>query len=121
AAGGFERNQEMRDKYLPKPTNAKWTATPEEDANAGDAILAGEAIGSALHMMEHTWGAPTMQIPGMERGLPCFVERSLPGCMVVNRQGRRFLDESGPYPEFQQAMFADNDANGGAIPAYIVF
>jgi hypothetical protein len=29
-AGGFERNQEMRDQYLNKPTKAEWTATPVE-------------------------------------------------------------------------------------------
>lgn len=120
AAGGFERNQAMREKYLPKPTSFEWTATPAE-ANTGDAILAAERVGAQLHLMAHTWGAPTMRIPGLDRYLPIFVERSMPGCMVVNRQGKRFLDESGPYPEFQQAMFADNDAGGGAVPAWIVF
>lgn len=120
AAGGFERNQALREKYLPKPTNADWTATPEK-ANTGDAILAGESVGATLHLMGHTWGAPTIQIPGLARGVPLFIERSMPGCMVVNKQGKRFLNESGPYPEFQQAMFADNDAHGGAVPSWIVF
>ncbi|MGI9152417.1 MAG: FAD-binding protein, partial [Rubrivivax sp.] len=50
-----------------------------------------------------------------------FVERSMPGCMVVDARGERFLNESGPYPEFQQAMFARHQATGGAIPAWIVF
>ena len=26
AAGGFERAQDLRDKYLPKPSNAEWSA-----------------------------------------------------------------------------------------------
>ena len=119
-AGGFERNQAMREQHLPKPTNAGWTATPPA-ANTGDAIRAGAAAGGALHLMAHTWGAPTMAVPKEEKFRALFVERSLPGCMVVNARGERFLNESGPYPEFQQAMFANHEKTGGAIPAWIVF
>lgn len=119
-AGGFERNQAMRDQYLPKPTNANWPATPPQ-ANTGDAIRAGAAAGGVLHMMEHTWGAPTLEVPGEEKFRALFVERSLPGCMVVNAKGERFLNESGPYPEFQQAMFANHQKTGGAVPAWVVF
>lgn len=119
-AGGFERNQAMRDEYLPKPTNQGWTATPP-GANTGDAIRAGAAAGAQLHLMEHTWGVPTLEVPKEEKFRPLFVERSLPGCMVVNARGERFLNESGPYPEFQQAMYANHALTGGAIPAWIVF
>ena len=119
-AGGFERNQAMREQYLPKPTDQAWTATPP-GGNTGDTILAGAAEGAQLHMMEHTWGVPTMDVPKEEKYRPMFVERSLPGCMVVNARGQRFLNESGPYPEFQQAMYANHAETGGAIPAWIVF
>jgi len=120
AAGGFERNQTMRERYLPRPTDARWSATPPE-GNTGDAIEAAAAVGAALHLMEHSWGVPTIDVPKEEKHRPLFVERSMPGCMVVNAQGKRFLNESGPYPEFQQAMFAEHAAHGGAIPAWIVF
>lgn len=119
-AGGFERNQAMREQYLPHPTSQGWTATPPE-ANTGDTILAGAAVGAQLHLMEHTWGVPTLEVPKEEKFRPLFVERSLPGCMVVNARGERFLNESGPYPEFQQAMYANHAQTGGAIPAWIVF
>lgn len=119
-AGGFERNQAMREQYLPKPTDQAWTATPPE-GNTGDAIRAGADVGGALNLMEHTWGAPTLFVPKEEKFRALFVERSLPGCMVVNARGERFLNESGPYPEFQQAMFANHAQTGGAVPAWIVF
>ena len=119
-AGGFERNQQMREQHLPKPTDQGWTATPP-GANTGDAIRAGAAVGAQTHLMAHTWGVPTLEVPKEEKFRPLFVERSLPGCMVVNALGRRFLNESGPYPEFQQAMFANHAKTGGAIPAWIVF
>ena len=119
-AGGFERNQAMREQYLPQPTDQAWTATPPE-GNTGDAIRAGAQVGAALDLMAHTWGAPTLFVPKEEKFRALFVERSLPGCMVVNARGERFLNESGPYPEFQQAMFANHAQTGGAVPAWIVF
>ena len=119
-AGGFERNQQMREEYLPKPTDQAWAATPPQ-ANTGDAHRAGAALGGVLHLMAHTWGAPTIHVPKEEKYRAMFVERSMPGCMVVNARGQRFLNESGPYPEFQQAMFANHAETGGAVPAWIVF
>ncbi|HNB46028.1 MAG TPA: FAD-binding protein [Burkholderiaceae bacterium] len=119
-AGGFERNAQMRAQYLPQPSDAQWTATPPA-GNTGDAIRAGAEAGGALHLMAWTWGAPTLDVPREEKFRALFVERNMPGCMVVNARGERFLDESCPYPEFQQAMFANHAATGGAIPAWIVF
>lgn len=119
-AGGFERNQAMREQYLPAPTDQAWTATPP-GANTGDAIRAGAEAGGVLHLMAHTWGAPTMEVPKEEKFRAVFVERSLPGCMVVDARGERFLNESGPYPEFQQAMLARHGHGAGAVPAWIVF
>ncbi|MEG0558303.1 MAG: FAD-dependent oxidoreductase [Comamonas sp.] len=120
AAGGFERNQEMRDQYLNKPTRAEWTATPV-DGNTGDAHRAGQAVGAQLHLMDWSWGVPTMDVPKEPAFRGIFVERSLPGCMVVNAKGQRFLNESGPYPEFQQAMLAEHAKGNGGVPAWIVF
>jgi 3-oxosteroid 1-dehydrogenase len=120
AAGGFERNQAMREAYLPQPSEAAWTATPP-GCNTGDAILAGADAGGELHLMSHTWGVPTMQVPKEDRFRGIFVERSLPGCMVVNARGERFVNESCPYPEFQQAIYADHARSGAAVPAWIVF
>lgn len=120
AAGGFERNQQMREQYLPKPTNQAWVATPP-NCNTGDALRAGAEAGGVLTLMEHTWGVPTMEVPGEEKFRGIFVERSQPGGMVVNARGERFVNESGPYPEFQQAMFADHARTGGAVPAWFVF
>lgn len=119
-AGGFERNQQMRDQYLTQPSKAEWTATPK-DCNTGDAHRAGEAVGAQMALMEWSWGVPTMDVPKEPAFRGIFVERSLPGCMVVNNKGHRFLNESGPYPEFQQAMLAEHAKGNGGVPAWIVF
>lgn len=120
AAGGFERNQEMRETYLPKPTDQSWAATPA-GGNTGDVIRAGAALGGALAMMDLSWGCPTIIVPGEDKARGVFVERALPGAIVVNRHGARFVNESGPYPEFQQAMYANHAETGGAIPAFVIF
>ncbi|MGE8490186.1 MAG: FAD-dependent oxidoreductase, partial [Paraburkholderia nemoris] len=51
AAGGFERNQAMRERYLPRPTQAQWSATPPN--NTGDAIAVGLKLGAQIALMEH--------------------------------------------------------------------
>ncbi|MFD1561653.1 FAD-dependent oxidoreductase [Paraburkholderia silviterrae] len=119
AAGGFERNQALRERYLPQPTEAQWSATPPH--NTGDAIVAGEQAGGALALMEHVWGAPTVRVEGEEKQRALFVERNLPGCVIVNGLGKRFVNEAAPYSEFVPAMYRDHAATGKSVPAWMVF
>ena len=119
AAGGFERNQEMREKYLPQPTSANWTAAPP--CNTGDAIQAGQAIGAAVDLMDQAWWTPTVHVPGEEKQRGLFSERALPGCVVVNRLGDRFANEAMDYLDFVAAMYEDQVKTGANLPAYMVF
>ncbi|WP_052321780.1 FAD-dependent oxidoreductase [Ralstonia sp. A12] len=119
AAGGFERNQAMREAYLPHPTQATWSATPPN--NTGDAIRAAQRLGAALDLMEHVWGAPTIRVADEEKQRAIFIERAAPGCMVVNGQGRRFVNEAAPYSEFVPAMYRDHEQTGCSVPAWMVF
>ena len=119
AAGGFEHNQAMRDQYLPKPTRAEWTVTPP--SNTGDAIRAGQSVGAQLALMDHAWWAPTVFIAGREKRRALFVERALPGCVMVNRLGRRFVNEAAPYSDIVYAMYADHQKSGANLPAWLVF
>ncbi|WP_321957610.1 FAD-dependent oxidoreductase [Paraburkholderia bannensis] len=119
AAGGFERNQALRERYLPQPSNAHWSATPPN--NTGDAIMAGERAGGALALMEHVWGAPTLRVAQEEKQRALFVERNLPGCVIVNGLGRRFVNEAAPYSEFVPAMYRDHAKTGACLPAWMIF
>lgn len=119
AAGGFERNQAMREQYLPQPTQAGWSATPPN--NTGDAIRAAQAAGAGVALMSHVWGAPTVHVQGEEKQRALFIERAMPGCLVVNGQGRRFVNEAAPYSEFVPAMYRDHEQSGCSVPAWMVF
>lgn len=121
AAGGFEWNQRMREQYLPQPTRAEWSVTPPH-ANTGDAIRASQAIGARLDLMGYMWGVPAVQVPGMPHTHPIFVERSLPGCVIVDAAGKRFANENLAYSELVQTMYARAEqGHAPAVPAWIVF
>ncbi len=122
AAGGFERNQNMRDKYLPQPSRQEWSCTPK-NLNTGDTILAAEAIGARLDNMHMVWGTPTVRAPAVpvQGQQAIFAERAFGGSIVVNKQGRRFVNEAISYDRFLDAMYADHAQTGGCIPAWIVF
>lgn len=119
AAGGFERNQEMRERYLPKPTQASWTAAAP--TNTGDTIVAGMEIGAATEFMDRAWWSPTVPVPGHDKSWAVMIERCSPGCVIVNKKGKRFANEAMPYLEFGDAQLADEAAGNGAVPAWMVF
>lgn len=119
ASGGFESNQQMRERFLPKPTQAAWTAAPP--INHGEGIAAGEAAGAALQFMDLTWGAPTVNVPGASSQSALFVERCMPGCLLVNQKGQRFVNEAAAYPDIVTAMFQDDAKGNGCVPCWMIF
>ncbi|HKY92680.1 MAG TPA: FAD-dependent oxidoreductase [Nevskiaceae bacterium] len=119
ASGGFESNQQMREEFLPKPTSTAWTAAPK--INFGDGIRAGRALGAKLGFMDLTWGTPTMPSPTDSPQPGLFVERNLPGCIVVNQAGQRYVNEALPYTEFVYAMYREQAKNGNAVPSWMIF
>ncbi|MDB5971973.1 MAG: FAD-dependent oxidoreductase [Hydrocarboniphaga sp.] len=119
ACGGFESNQAMREQYLPHPTSTAWSAAPP--INHGDGIRAGQSLGAALRHMNLVWGSPTVRKPGTPQQITLFVERGMPGCVAINQQGRRFVNEAAAYPDFLDAMYADQARGNQAAPCWLVF
>ena len=118
-AGGFERNQGMRTQYHPQPSRSDWSATPPY--NTGDAIRAGQALGATTALMDHSWWAPTTHVEGEEKQRPLFVERALPGCIMVNSAGRRFVNEAAPYTDIVYAMYENNREGATSVPCWLIF
>lgn len=114
AAGGFESNNAMREQSLPQPTNADWTASQEH--NTGDAIKAAMELGAQTDLMQHAWWIPVVHVPGWPRAMGIFAERSLPGLVIVNKEGKRFANEALPYLESGHAMY-----EADSVPSWVVF
>ena len=117
ATGGFERNEEMRQRYQRPPIGTGWTTGAA--GNTGDGIVAGQEAGAATGLMDDAWWGPSIPLPGGPYF--CLAERSLPGCILVNGAGRRFVNESAPYVDAVHAMYDGNTAENPHIPAWLVF
>src|SRR5580692_8341889 len=117
ATGGFERNAQLRGQYQRAPIGTDWTTGAA--GNTGDGIVAGQRLGAVTGLMDDAWWGPSIPLP---RGpYFCLAERNLPGCVMVNGAGRRFVNESAPYVDAVHAMYAGNAADNPHIPAWLVF
>lgn len=115
AAGGFERNQAMRERYQRHPVDTAWNAGNLR--NQGDGIRMGVEVGAAIERMDEAWWTPVTRIPRSDAAWVLVVEKSLPGSIFVNRHGRRFVNEAGPYLDVGRAMY-----DGDAVPdAFMIF
>ncbi|GAA0905905.1 3-oxosteroid 1-dehydrogenase [Virgisporangium ochraceum] len=117
ATGGFEHNGAMRRKYQRAPIGTEWTVGAP--GNVGDGITAGEDVGAALDLMDDAWWGPSVPLP---RG-PFFLlaERSLPGCVLVNGAGRRYVNEAAPYVDVVHAMYDNHSDEVPHVPSWLVF
>ena len=118
-AGGFEKNQALREQYLPAPTNTQWSAG--NPANEGDALLAGLSLGAKTRLMKDAWWTTTLCVPDEPTPWLAIMEKSFPGSCVVNRAGERFANESQNYMAFQKDLFATHSDTSPNAPAWQIF
>lgn len=119
AAGGFDKNQQMRDANSPLYPTAQISGGVT--SNTGDSIRAGEAVGAGTMNMQSAWAAPVFYVPGEDRGRLCTIERALPGCIMVNQKGERYLNEAASYHVTGQLMAQRQLEHGDASPSWMVF
>jgi len=119
ASGGFEKNQALREQYLPAPTNTTWSAG--NPGNEGDALLAGLELGAKTRLMNDAWWTTTLCVPDEPAPRLAIMEKSFPGSCVVNRDGKRFANESQNYMAFQKDLFKTHTEAHPNAPAWHVF
>lgn len=124
ASGGFEWNDELKAQFLPGPNPLPLSPPSCE----GDGLKMAMAVGAALGNMTGYWGTPASFIPGEEcdgRQLTRLTigERQLPHAIVVNRFGKRFMNESHNYNDITKAFwtFDANSYDYIHLPAWSVF
>jgi len=120
AAGGFERNDEMRKQYQRAPIEASWTVGNYD--NTGDGILAGQAVGAKLdtELMREAWWMPATLAPDVKYTNVLMIEKSLPHGIFVNRDAKRFLNEGENYNDLVIKMYEQDAKDHASIPAWFI-
>jgi 3-oxosteroid 1-dehydrogenase len=119
-AGGFARNQKMRDQYQPG-ARADWSNTIESDT--GEMILEMIRHGAAVAQMEEMVGYQTTIPPGQEQAdikLPAQSLTGKPHAILVDQSGVRYQNEGGSYMAYCKGMFERNKSVP-AIPSWAIF
>lgn len=120
AAGGFDHNMPMRQKYQSESLKANHSFGAPE--NTGDAILLSQEIGADIDLMKQAWWFPAVA-PVKKGDTPqvLLAERSLPGSFMVNSTGKRFINEATDYMSFGQKLLADEKAGTPIGDMWLVF
>ncbi|MFL6158537.1 MAG: FAD-dependent oxidoreductase, partial [Marmoricola sp.] len=115
-SGGFEKNLEMREKYQPQPTSVDWTTGAP--TNQGGGILAGITAGAETDLMDDSWWGPTIPLPNGPWF--CLSERNLPGSIIVNQAGKRFMNEALPYVEATHEIYKGEATGVTHVPSWMI-
>jgi 3-oxosteroid 1-dehydrogenase len=119
-AGGFARNQRMRDQYQPG-TSVKWTmATP---GDTGEMIEEMMRHGAAIAQMEERVGNQVTLPPGAEESESKPTAQAMtasPHAILVDQSGVRYMNEGGSYMGYCKAMLERNKVVP-AVPSWAVF
>jgi 3-oxosteroid 1-dehydrogenase len=119
ATGGFAHSERLKRQLLMRPIELTCAA----ETNEGDGHLMGMAIGAELSNIGDAWWTPMVDAgaPGRGplQGSLARAERGMPHCIMVNRRGRRFVNEATNYYDVVESMGSlSQPAN---MPAYMVF
>ena len=121
--GGFEWDQVLVNAFLRGPMHG--AVSPPN--NTGDGLRMVMAHGADLANMGEAWWVPIVQIPGdtiegHQRSRSVRLERTRPRSIIVNRAGRRFVNEACDYNSMAGAFHYLDPRNGYVNdPAWIVF
>jgi succinate dehydrogenase/fumarate reductase flavoprotein subunit len=123
ASGGFEWSRELTQRFL----GGVVTHPNSPPHNEGDGLKMAMSVGADLGNMTEAWWCPSIAIPGEEydgkqlnRG--DFAIRSLPHSIIVNRAGKRFVNEAQNYNDLMKPFFAFDPARYERpnLPAWLI-
>lgn len=115
ASGGFERNQGLREEYLPLPTEAAWSVSGA--TNTGELLNLAVAHGAATADLDDAWWAPVMLVD--EEAYSLDGTRGKPHSVIVDSAGDRFFNEAAPANTAGRALY-DRSRGVRAVPSYLV-
>ena len=116
ASGGFPHNPELRKKYFAQFPHAH---TAAYEGNVGDGLNAATAIGAAVDSDLRSPGlwspASAMKAPdgSMSTIMYGYLDRGRPGCIAVDPDGKRFVNESNSYHDIIMALHDQHRGKDG--------
>lgn len=114
SAGGFEHNAEFRTKVTEATQPNDGSYSMANPGNTGEVLQAAMALGAKVDYMDD---AVWLLVPKLQMaGSTLMVARQYPHTIIVNADGKRFVNESNSYLEVGRAMYAND-----AVPGWIVF
>src|SRR5262245_10925381 len=122
ATGGFEWNDDYRRAFLRGPMSHPVSI----QTNTGDGLRMAMKAGAMLGNMREAWWVPVAAVPAEENPMERLLvmgQRTLPGSIMVNKQGRRFTNEAANYNAFGAAFHVENVSRFeyANLPCWLVF
>ena len=114
ATGGFEHNADMRSRYGVPGRTADTMGAP---ANTGAAHLAAIRAGASTDLMDQAWWSPGLIHPDGRAAFALWFT----GGIFVNTQGRRFVNESGPYDRIGRTIIDEMQSGALTMPFWMVY
>lgn len=119
AAGGFDHRMDWRRKFQSESLGEH--ASLGAEGNTGDAIRVAKELGAATDLMDQAWWFPAFAaLPGADP-LVMLAERSLPGSLLVDQAGRRFVNEACDYMSFGQRLLEREQAGDPVESMWMIF
>jgi 3-oxosteroid 1-dehydrogenase len=121
ATGGYAHNEELKRMWMSRPLQLSC----EVEENQGDGHLMGMAIGAQTANLGDAWWMPHFPMAPEDELGPTNVagtreDRSLPHTLIVNKHGKRFVNEAMNYYDIVAAFGTKADGPRN-LPAWLVF
>lgn len=107
ASGGYGASEALRAKFIPMAAHHH---SLQPEGNVGDGVRMGAAAGGFLdpaHAGDCIWTPVSVHHKpdgSVVRYPHIFIDRAMPGCIVVGPDGRRFVNEGTSYQTFVKTM-----------------
>lgn len=119
ATGGFDHLLDWRRKFQLESLPGDLSLGAE--GNTGDGIRIAQEVGAGTGLMDQAWWFPAFApLPGGEPAV-MLAERSLPGCLLVDQTGNRFINEATDYMSFGQQLLRRERSGHPVEDMWMVF
>ncbi|VEG54905.1 3-ketosteroid-delta-1-dehydrogenase [Mycolicibacterium aurum] len=119
ATGGFDHLMSWRHKFQSEHLGEHLSLGSE--GNTGDGIKLAQDLGADTGLMDQAWWFPAFApLPGGDPTV-MLAERSLPGCVLVDQNGERFINEATDYMSFGQTLLRREQAGSPVEDMWMIF